>query len=311
MWRSYVLYRASLSIPSMLIYVQSVGFVRRLSNTGGLTREPSAYLVELVGANLSERLKNAAGPNPPKPPVVEFMVVLVDGETGSSELLASGNAHESDAGPYISRASAESIADGIRWGTTAPKVLSAKLETLAAASTQLGSRAAMLTVPNDAMVWVVTLKGVFSTGACSPDAGCVPILYDQVFSVVEDDMTGRVYSAGYNVPLTGHISMAEATAAALKEARGFGTEPTKVLSAKLENVGAANEQAGMSVTSASVDAETMVWLVWAKGPYQPICKLASPCPAIPNTEYFITVNAITAQVMGVERNPNAPGAAKD
>ena len=293
-----------------VIYVQSVGFVGRLSNTGGLTKETSAYLVELVGANLSEGLKNAAGPNPPKPPVVEYMVVLVNGKTGSSELIESGNAHESDAGPFISRASAEAIVAEPEWGTTPPKVLSAKLETLAAASTQLGSRAAMLTVPNDAMVWVVTLKGTYNPGSCF--LSCVPVLYDRVYSVVEDAMTGRWYSSGYfNAPLTGHISMAEATAAALKEAHGFGTEPTTVLSAKLESVGAANRQAGISVTSASVDAGTMVWLVWVKGPYQPVCNPAGSCPAIPNTEYFITVNAITAAVMGVGRNPNAPGAPKD
>ncbi|MDA8344584.1 MAG: hypothetical protein M0Z66_03785 [Thermaerobacter sp.] len=292
-----------------VIYVQPVGFVGRISNAGGITKETSAYLVELVGTNLSPG-QTAAGPNPPKPPVVGFTVVLVNGKTGSSELIESGSAHELDLGPYISRASAEAIAADAEMGTTPPRVLSAKLETLDAASTQLGSRAAADTVPNDAMVWVVTLKGTYNPGSCF--SSCVPALYDQVYNVVEDAMTGQWYSSGlFNAPLTGHISLAEATAAALKEAHHFGTEPTKVLSAKLESVGAADQQAGTSVTSASMDARTMVWLVWVKGTYQPVCSPAGSCPATPNTEYFITVNALTTAVVGVGRNPDAPGAPKD
>ena len=294
-----------------VVYVQTAGFVGRLSNAGGVTREPSAYLVELVGANLSQGLKNAAGPNPPKPPVVEFMVVLVNGRTGTSELIESGDAHAADAGPYISRASAEANAAAPEWGTTPPKLLSAKLETVAAASAQLGSRAAALTIPNDAMVWVLTLKGTYNPAACL--ATCVPVLYDQVYSVVEDAMTGQWYASGYfNAPLTGHISRGEATAAAREKAQSFGTPPAKVLAARLETVSAADRQAGMPVTTAPTEAGTKVWLVWLKGPCQPACNpVGSPCPAVANAEYFVAVQAISAEVLGIGRNADAPGAPKD
>ncbi len=294
-----------------VIYMQSVGFAGQLSNAGGVTKEPSAYLVELVGADLSQGLKNAAGPHPPKPPVVEFIILLVNGRTGTSELIESGNAHEADAGPYISRASAEAIVAQPEWGTTPPKLLSAKLETVAAASAQLGSRAAALTIPNHAMVWVLTLKGTYNPAACF--VTCVPVLYDQVYSVVEDAMTGQWYASGYfNAPLTGHISRAEATAAALEKAQSFGTPHAQVLAATLESVSAADRQAGMRVTSAPTETGTKVWLVWLKGPYQPVCNPAgSPCPAVANAEYFVTVQAITAQVLGVGRNPDAPGAPKE
>jgi hypothetical protein len=100
-------------------------------------------------------------------------------------------------GPFLSNDQATAIAVQLGKGLgsgAAPKVLGAHMETLAAASSQLGEQAASLAIGNDRMVWVVQLQGPYNacyshTGVCPPDPS-------QIYSVVMDAVTGKIYASG-------------------------------------------------------------------------------------------------------------------
>lgn len=106
------------------------------------------------------------------------------------------------------------------------------------------------------------------------------------------------------------ISSAQAESIALQIAQGFGTGDTTVLAEKLESVAAASTDAGMRVASLYTGNDRMVWLVWLDGPYQAMCSVSGACAPVPNTEYFVAVDAKSGQVYGVGYNANAPGAPK-
>ena len=70
------------------IYIQPAGLV------GGRTGDPSAaYVIVFTGQSLG--LAPGAGPHPPQPPVVQEVVVGVDGRTGKAGLYITGTAHGS------------------------------------------------------------------------------------------------------------------------------------------------------------------------------------------------------------------------
>lgn len=107
------------------------------------------------------------------------------------------------------------------------------------------------------------------------------------------------------------ISSAQAESIALQIAQRFGTGDATVLAVKLESVAAASSDAGMRVASLYAGNDRMVWIVWLEGPYQPMCSVSGSCVPIPNTEFFVTVDAKSGQVYGVGYNANAPGVPKD
>lgn len=70
---------------AQLIYAQPAGLLG-----DGTGNPPAAYLIESIGANLG---LNAAGPNMPKPPTLQFEVVAVNGTAGAITPLTGGEVH--------------------------------------------------------------------------------------------------------------------------------------------------------------------------------------------------------------------------
>ncbi len=108
-------------------------------------------------------------------------------------------------GPFISKAKAESVALGIDAGGATgptPQVFEAKMESVAAASAELGARVAAMNVGSDRMVWVVGIKGTYRT-PCPPVGACPPPTNGE-YNVVIDATTGLILSSGlFNAPITG------------------------------------------------------------------------------------------------------------
>ncbi len=108
-------------------------------------------------------------------------------------------------GPFISEAKAESVALGVDAGGATgpvPQVFEAKMESVAAASAELGARVAMMTVGSDRIVWVVGIKGTYRT-PCPPVGACPPATNGE-YNVVIDAATGQILSSGlFNAPVTG------------------------------------------------------------------------------------------------------------
>lgn len=134
------------------------------------------------------------------------------------------------------------------------------------------------------------------------DPGLIPAPTPAVHSMPSSEQSH--YVAGP------YISSVQAESLALQIAQRFGTGHATVLTAKLESVAAASADAGQRVASLYTGNDRMVWLVWLEGPYQPLCQVASQCAPIPNTEYFVAVDAKSGQVYGVGYTVNAPGAPK-
>lgn len=74
----------TISKLTQIIYVQSTGTVG-----GAAGNQSSAYLVEFVGSSAGQAL----GPYAPKPPLVAYTVVSVNGRTGHVQVETSGIAH--------------------------------------------------------------------------------------------------------------------------------------------------------------------------------------------------------------------------
>lgn len=109
-------------------------------------------------------------------------------------------------GPFISKAEAESVALSIDAGGATgpvPQVFEAKMESVAAASSELGTRVAMMTVGSDRIIWVVGIKGTY-TPPCPPTGACPPAMTNQEYYVNIDAVTGRILSSGvFNAPTSG------------------------------------------------------------------------------------------------------------
>ena len=108
-------------------------------------------------------------------------------------------------GPFISEAKAESVALGVDVGVAtgpAPQVFEAKMESVAAASSEFGTRVAMMNVGSDRMVWVVGINGTYRT-PCPPVGACPPPPHETYYVFI-DAATGLILSSGHlNAPITG------------------------------------------------------------------------------------------------------------
>lgn len=120
--------------------------------------------------------------------------------------------------------------------------------------------------------------------------------------------TVQTIPSSQQLPYVGppYISQSDAESAALQVANAMGPG-AQVLTAELESVAAASEDAGQQVATFSVSSDRMVWLVWLVGTYQPGC-ISTTCPAWQNELYFVAVDATTGQTYGVGTSTDAPGA---
>lgn len=106
-------------------------------------------------------------------------------------------------GPYLTEAQATAIAVQVaeRLGPGPVTILSAQLESVAAASQATGIRVASFYTGSDRMVWLVWLIGTYQS-MCQVSGPC-PAKPQQVYFTVVDAKTGQSYGAGINMHAPG------------------------------------------------------------------------------------------------------------
>lgn len=145
---------------------------------------------------------------------------------------------------------------------------------------------------------VISLSGIaHGAGGSTNPPNLVPAPTPQVHSVMSSQVLHYVPGS--------YISGAQAEAIALLQADQVGS--STVLGAKLENIAAAERDAGEEVATLNVGGDVMVWLVWLQGPYDAGCITADSCSGVQNRVFWMSIDAKSGRIYAGGFNVHAPG----